>query len=233
MRFEVYCDESRPDLFFSEHPQARFLMIGSLWLPEELRCELKEKIKTIRKKYNTWGEIKWSKVSPSRVDFFGDLVDLFTSYGSDVRFRCIAVEHSQVDMALHEHDSELGFYKFYYQLIHHWILKSNEYQIFCDAKTNRDSKRLHTLQQCLCHSNLPSCIQGIQSLPSHQVVLIQLCDLLLGAASSRMNDTLKPGSAKEIIIKRLENKLGVSKISPTSLNEEKFNVFQIRLQGGR
>jgi hypothetical protein len=151
MRFEVYCDESRPDLFFSEHPQARFLMIGSLWLPEELRCELKEKIKTIRKKHNTWGEIKWSKVSPSRVDFFGDLVDLFTSYGSDVRFRCIAVEHSQVDMALHEHDSELGFYKFYYQLIHHWILKSNEYQIFCDAKTNRDSKRLHTLQQCLCH----------------------------------------------------------------------------------
>jgi len=232
MRFEVYCDESRPELFFSQQHEARFLMIGSLWLPGELRCELKEKITTIRQKHNTWGEIKWSKVSPSRVSFYFDLADLFTSYSLDVRFRCIAVDHSEVDMALHEHDSELGFYKFYYQLLHHWILDFNEYQIFCDAKTNRDSKRLCTLQRCLSFANLSSSIQGIQSLPSQQVVLIQLCDLLLGAASSRLNNTLKPGSAKEIFVKRLENKLGVSKIGSTTLNEKKFNVFQIRLQGG-
>ena len=34
MKFEVYCDESRPDLFFNENKTAQqFLMIGSLWLP--------------------------------------------------------------------------------------------------------------------------------------------------------------------------------------------------------
>jgi len=232
MRFEVYCDESQPDLFFSKHPRLRFLLIGSLWLPEDLRHELKEKVKAIRQKHNTWGEIKWSKVSPDRLSFFLDLIDLFASYDLDVRFRCIAVDHAQVNMALHEYDSELGFYKFYYQLVHHWILDFNEYQIFCDIKTNRDSKRLHTLQQCLSYASLSSCISSIQSLPSRQVALIQMCDLLLGAAGSRLNNTLSPGSAKETVVKRLESCLGISKLGPTDLSEKKFNIFQIRLQGG-
>jgi len=30
VKFEVYCDETLPDLFTSAHPDARFLMIGSL-----------------------------------------------------------------------------------------------------------------------------------------------------------------------------------------------------------
>ena len=232
MRFEVYCDETQPDLFFSRHQQARFLTIGSLWLPETLRREVKEKIDAIRKRHNTWGEIKWSKVSPSRLSFFLDLIDLFAAYALDVRFRCIAVDHTHVNMAFHEHDKELGFYKFYYQLLHHWILDFNEYRIFCDVKTNRDPKRLQILKQCLGYANLSSRVKDIQSLPSRQVVLIQLCDLLLGAASSRLNNTLRTDSAKEQVVKRLEGHLGVSRLCPTVVSEEKYNIFKIRLQGG-
>ena len=44
MRFEVYCDEALPDLFTSEKPRAKYLMIGALWLPAELREEAKAKI---------------------------------------------------------------------------------------------------------------------------------------------------------------------------------------------
>ena len=36
MKFEVYCDEANPDVLTSANPRARYLMIGSLWLPEEL-----------------------------------------------------------------------------------------------------------------------------------------------------------------------------------------------------
>jgi len=57
-----------------------------------------------------------------------------------MRFRCIAVDREQVNLALHQNDGELGFYKFYYQLLHHWIL-DNEYRIFCDLKTNRGRRR--------------------------------------------------------------------------------------------
>jgi hypothetical protein len=206
-------------------------MIGSLWLPVELRHEIKFKIGALRQRHRTWGEIKWSKVSPNRRDFYTELVDLFVSYGDNLRFRCIAVDRTQLNLALHENNSELGFYKFYYQMLHHWILDFNEYRIFCDVKSNRDPKRLPVLGRCLSRANLTSSIVSTQSLPSHEVVLIQLCDLLLGAASSRINDTLRDDTTKSAVVQRLELALGRT-LAPTHKTEEKFNIFKIRLQGG-
>ena len=231
MRFEVYCDEANPDVLTSENARARYLMIGSLWLPSELRAELKEEISGLRHRYQAWGEIKWRKISPSKRDFYLALADLFFSRGENLRFRCIAVDHTQLDMTLHDGDGELGFYKFYYQLLHHWILDFNEYKIFCDAKTNRDPKRIPVLARCLSRANLSSTIASIQSLPSSEVVLIQLCDVLLGAASSRINGTLREGTVKAEFVSRLEQGLGRC-LAPTHKTEEKFNIFKIRLQGG-
>src|SRR5690554_732661 len=229
MKFEVYCDEANPDVLTSANPRARHLMIGSLWLPEELRNEIKSRVGALRERHQAWGEIKWSKVSPNRRDFYVELIDLFFAYGDNLRFRCIAVDRTQLNLALHGNDGELGFYKFYYQLLHHWILDFNEYRIFCDLKTNRDRKRLRDLQRCLHYSNLSATIADIQSLPSPEVALLQLCDVLLGAASSRINQTLGAGTAKEAVVRRLEERLNRRQIGPTSRTEEKFNVFKIRL----
>ncbi len=44
MKFEVYCDEANPDVLTSANPHARHLMIGSLWLLEELRNEIKSRV---------------------------------------------------------------------------------------------------------------------------------------------------------------------------------------------
>ena len=52
MEFEVYCDEANPDLFTSAKPKAQYLMIGSLWLPADLRDEIKTKIKALREKHS-------------------------------------------------------------------------------------------------------------------------------------------------------------------------------------
>lgn len=231
MKFEVYCDEAHPDVFTSSDPAARHLMIGSLWLPSSLRTEIKQQINKLRQKHDTRGEIKWSKVSLNRQEFYLDLTNMFINYSEALRFRSIAVDRDQVNMKLHGNDNELGFYKFYYQLLHHWILDFNEYSIFCDTKTNRDPKRLQVLRECLDNANLSSVICGVQSLPSREVVLIQLCDLLLGAASSRINNTLHEGTAKHSIVIQLEKALG-HKLEPTHKWEEKFNIFSIRLKGG-
>jgi len=231
MKFEVYCDESNPDVLTSGNPRVQHLMIGSLWLPAELREEIKSRVGVLRQMHQAWGEIKWGRVSPNRQDFYVELIDLFVSYGDNLRFRCIAVDRSQLNLALHDNDGELGFYKFYYQLLHHWILDFNDYRIFCDVKSNRDPKRLPVLARCLSRTNLSSSIDSIQSLPSHEVVLIQLCDLLLGAARSRINVTLRDGTAKAVVVQRLERALG-RVLAPTDKTEEKFNIFKIRLQGG-
>lgn len=232
MQFEVYCDEAFPDLFTSEKPKAQYLMIGSLWLPSELREEVKAKVKTLREKHNAWGEIKWTKVSPSRMGFYIDLIEMFVGYGDKMRFRCIAVDQSQVNLNLHDGDHELGFYKFYYQVLHHWILDFNTYRIFCDLKSNREPQRFGELRKVLDNANLSADVECVQALPSKEVVLIQLTDFLLGAASSRINRTLREGSTKEAVVLELEQRLGRKMLGPTYRSERKFNIFKIDLRGG-
>lgn len=231
MHFEVYCDESLPDLFCAERQRFKYMLIGSLWLPSELRLPIKREIHALRRAHNTWGEIKWHKVSRSKLEFYKGLVDLFFSYGDNVRFRCIAVDSKQFDSRWHDNDDELGFYKCYYQLLHHWIADFNSYRIFCDVKTARDPRRLSKLAEVLGNSNLSSKISPIQALPSGEMAAIQLCDLLVGAASARLNATLMKGSARSRLLEHLEAGLG-HEVAPTVHGEKKFNVFRIRLSGG-
>lgn len=231
MDFEIYCDEAFPDVFSSEKTDHKYLMIGGLWIPAALRNNVKQKIDDLRQEHGVWGEIKWTKISPSALTFYKALIDLFIDFKEEMRFRCIAVNKDQVSMHLHAYDAELGFYKFYYQLIHHWIFDFNSYRVFTDTKSNRDPNRLKDLHRCLSLSNISASITSIQALHSNEVVLIQLCDLLLGAAGSRMNGTLRKGSAKESIIEHLENRLS-RRLGPTYRTEEKFNIFRILLGGG-
>ena len=230
MRFEVYCDESRHDLLSSERePKEGLVLIGGLWIRAEIRKQLKETVRSLRRAHTTWGEIKWNSVSASRLDFYRGVVDLF--FDSDARFRCIAIDSGKVDLVkYHQADHELGFYKFYYQLLHHWILDCNRYRIFLDTKTNRVKGRLHKLREVLANANRLSEINDVQALPSREVDLIQVTDVLLGAVGYAFN--AHHGSrAKRAVVGEIEHLIG-HPIRPTPKGEEKFNVFRFRPGGG-
>jgi hypothetical protein len=232
MKFDVYCDEVRPDLFCSKKPPVDYLVIGSVWSHREDRLALKTAIHELRNRHKVGGEFKWQKVSPSRLAFYQDLIALFFSEGDRLRFRCIAVNHTKVDLVnYHNNDQELGFYKFYYQLLHHWIDDFNEYAVFCDHKLNWDMTRLQVLHRCLSAANISAKVDTVQAVPSDESVLIQLADVLTGAASARINKTLNPNSAKQRLVQLLESKLG-RPIAPTTRNAQKFNLFEIDLGGG-
>lgn len=231
MKFDVYCDENYPDLFTSKSPKVDYLTIGSVWVPNKFRKDFKQKVFSLREKHNIWGEIKWRKVSNKSLSFYKELIDLFESYKHNIRFRCILIEQKQFNKALCNNDEELGFYKFYYQLLNHWIDDFNEYSIFCDIKTNYDLGRLHTLKNCLKNANIMATIRNAQALPSKEVVLIQLCDLLLGMTSAVSNNTLNKNSAKMQLVNYYREKHS-RKFKPTYKNEFKFNIFKINLKGG-
>jgi hypothetical protein len=234
VKFEVYCDESHPDVFWSKvGGRAQYLLIGGLWLPAELRPDVKRAIGQLKLTHGFRQEIKWHKVHRAREEFYGGLIDLFINYGEVLRFRCIAVEGDKVDLVrFHESDQELGFYKFYYQMIKHWIFDFNEYRVFCDEKTNRVGDRLKTLHRTLDHANISSQVISVQALRSYQVVLMQLTDFLLGMASSRVNESVRPGTVKDRLITHLERRLGIPRLEATRKFEPKFNIFKINLQGG-
>ena len=232
MNIDVYCDETYPDLLSSQNPQANYLVIGSLWLQNQNRDAYKKAIHSLRDRYRVGGEFKWTKLTPSKVEFYKALTTWFNEQGKNLRFRCISIDRRQVNLIhFHRNDQELGFYKFYYQMIHHWIHPFNEYRIYCDYKHNRLRDRLHTLKNCLTNANLAAAITTVQSVRSSEAVLLQLSDVLVGIASARLNSRLREDSAKKEVVLHLEGLLG-RRIASTPLSEKKFNVFKINLQGG-
>ncbi|MCF6178871.1 MAG: DUF3800 domain-containing protein, partial [Geopsychrobacter sp.] len=201
------------------------------WLESQDRDKCKAAIHQLRNQYKIGGEFKWNKVSPSRLDFYKALISWFVDQGKDLRFRCIAIDSNKVDLLkFHESDQELGFYKFYYQMIHHWIHECNDYQIFCDFKSNRRRDRLQELRGCLQYANLSATISSVQAVRSEESVLVQLSDVLVGAAAARLNGKVTADSAKSELIDHLEQQLG-HKLSPTPLHEKKFNLFRINFGG--
>lgn len=231
MKFDVYCDESGPELLHSQKPKARYMVIGSLWLPESLRVESKSALHNLRHRHGIGSEFKWRKVSPSKLAFYRGAVDWFDSMGQEVRFRAIVVDRTKINLVkFHEGDGELGFYKFYYQLLLHWTRECNDYRVFCDHKRNRLPDRLKTLGQCLNRANLASTVE-VQAIRSEESVFIQLCDVLTGLTQARFNGIDTVGNAKRDLLLHIEEKLG-HPIRATNVAEQKFNVFEIQPGGG-
>jgi hypothetical protein len=178
------------------------------------------------------GELKWGKVSYSRLKFYEEILTWFLNKNHDLRFRAIVIDRTQVNLLnYHNNDQELGFYKFYYQVLHHWICDFNCYHVFCDFKVNRRKDRLQTLKKCLDNTNLSSSVANVQAIRSQESVLIQMADFLTGLVSAKYNQSCLQNSPKGELIQKCELLLGKS-IGATGPSEPKFNVFEINLRGG-
>lgn len=225
MNYEVYCDESGIEALFDKNAH-RYTTIGSVWLPKDYRSELKNQLNAIKHKYGVYGEIKWNKISPAYVEMYKQIVSVFLE-SSQIRFRAIVVDSAKLDHDTYNGGSgELGFYKFYYQLIYHWLHVNNAYDIFLDYKVNGYRYRIKELEKILRYSN--SIVRQVQTLPSDESVIIQLADILTGAVGAKFNQETR-SKAKSEIIALIEAK---HKIVATKKSEVKFNIFDINLRKG-
>ena len=236
MKIEIYCDESRQDLFNNKNSiteNNRYICIGGIWIESEIREKVKSDIKVIQKKHNVFGEFKWKTVTPSKYEFYKELVELFFNYDDKIKFRCVVIDAKQVDMKTYNNsDSELGFYKFYYQLLTYWINNKNQYKIYTDYKVNRKNDRLNDLKLILNNKSRSSTtVQLIQAINSKESLLLQLEDVLMGAVAYKYNfgDSGK-AMAKNNLIGVIEDILK-TKITDNNRYNNKFNIFKINLRG--
>lgn len=230
MDFEIYADESGLEALINKEAHT-YCSIGGIWIPAENRLQLKDDLKAIKASYKINGELKWHKMSPSYYNLYKEIIDYFFS-SQFIRFRVILVEANLVDnVKFNNTDAELGFYKFYYQLLHHWIYDFNTYNIFLDHKVNRNKGRFKELERVLDNANLTSDIKQVQGLPSNEQLGIQLADVLTGLVASKVNGGVT-SEAKLNLIKYVEETYLGKEIGPTPKWEEKFNVFKINLKGG-
>lgn len=233
----VFCDESRQDLLVSTKSLAdcnKYCCIGGIAVPSALRESVKNDIKAIRQKHSVFGELKWGTVSLSKIDFYIELVDYFFC-NPDLSFRTVVIDSSKIKNDIYNcADHELGYYKFYYQLLFHWLDIDYLYRIYTDQKTNSDRMRLRELRRILnnsCSSFNP--VISIQSIDSNESNILQLENILMGAVGYKYNfGNNGMSKAKETIISRIEHYID-GEIKPTSKNEAKFNIFEIALRGGQ
>lgn len=229
MRYEIYCDESCVEALFDKEAH-KYAVIGGVWIPADYRGAIKNSINHIKSQYHMLGEMKWNKISPSNEKMYIDLIDLFFST-YQVRFRAICIETEKINhVSFNNGSGELGFYKFYFQLIQHWLLPDNEYYLYVDHKINRNKHRVHDLGKILQYSS-NSIIAQAQALPSQQSVLIQLADVLTGSVAASFNSSINEHGSKNNICQRIEQYIG-HEIQSTSIAEQKFNVFDINLRKG-
>ena len=235
MRYDLYCDESRQDLLVKKSSidiNNRYVCIGGIMLKTEDREKLKLNIKELKEKYSVYGELKWGNVSENKLDFYLELVDMFFNF-NEIYFRTVIIDATEVDNdSYNESDHELGYYKFYYQLIIHWINARDEYYLFTDYKTNKDKFRLKELKRIVNRACNSQCVDVIQAIDSKESLLIQLQNVLMGAVGYKFNYGDDGNSlSKKKVIRRIEKYLE-HEIMTTSKSFKKFNIFKINLRKG-
>ncbi|WP_099467429.1 DUF3800 domain-containing protein [Konateibacter massiliensis] len=235
MLFDIYCDESRQDLLVNKNSikeNNKYCCIGGLMAPNKDRATIKQRITNLCHKHQVYGELKWGSVSNNKLLFYVELIELFFEL-EELNFRTIVIDAEEVNNTLFNNsDQELGYYKFYYQLLNHWLESNDKYRIYTDFKTNKERTRLEDLKMYLNKSSPIERVELIQAINSKESVLLQMQNVIMGAVCYYFNYGKKGDSvAKNVIINTIEENLGHS-IKPTNRNLKKFNVFKIDLQKG-
>lgn len=230
--FNIYCDES----CHLENDQHKVMVLGALWCPA---THARESAVTLRKLKANYGlaptfEMKWSKVSPSQVLYYVDVLDYFLA-NNNMHFRALIVpDKSVLNHEAFQQDHDTWYYKMYYQLLKPLLKPENKYRIYLDIKDTRSSQKCRKLHEVLCNSIYDftcSVVDRVQPVRSDQVEQIQLADLLTGMVSY-FNREVGGSQAKLLLVERLQQGSRRSLRFTTSLGEEKVNIFRWQAQGG-
>jgi len=223
MRYNLYCDESSTT-------GARYMLIGGLWVPQQTEPAVRSALSEIRTRRSLRAEIKWAKVSWTMLPAYQDWVDVFFAF-PDLSFKCIVIDTGILDyQAFHRGDKELGFYKFYYQLVSRNLIPGNLYWLFTDERKNRKPYRLAVLKltvnrwwQKRAHVEP---LRNVEPRRSHDEDLIQLTDVLLGAMAYAWNKRAE-SEAKLSLIAHIAQRLGWSTLRvATRPMSPKVNIWK-------
>jgi hypothetical protein len=204
------------------------MLLGAVWCPLAVVEENVKVIHDIKESWKARGELKWTKVSPSREGFFLEIVDYFFST-NNLNFRCLIVDnkaklnHSYYNQGAHDS----FYYKMYYYLLRHIMDSQKCYNVYLDIKDTRSQIKINKLRDVLCnavHDFNRSMICKIQHVRSKEVELLQLADFLMGAISYK-NRGLTSSDTKLKIVNRIVEHSNVSLEKTTPPWEEKFNLF--------
>jgi len=229
--FNIYCDES----CHLENDQQTVMVLGAVWCPLDKKVEIFNRIKEIKQKYGLSSvfEIKWTKVSPAKAQFYLDIIDYFFD-DDDLHFRTLIVpDKNKLDHILYHQTHDDFYYKMFFDMLKIILKPEAKYRIYLDYKDTQGGKKIKRLHDVLCNNMYDfsrGIIERVQTVCSKEVQLVQLADLLTGAVSY-VNRSLTTNSGKVELIERIQKRSGYSLKKTTLLLEQKFNIFRWHVRG--
>lgn len=218
--FNIYCDES----CHIENDHKAFMFLGSISSAYNQVRFHTEKIKELKKKHNFYAEIKWSSVSNSKSRFYLELVDYF--FATDLKFRAVGINKSTINNGAFNKTYDDFYYTMYYYLLNHNINILYNYNVYLDIKDTLSANKVNRLKEIL--NTKFGVFRNVQNIRSHESLLMQLADFLMGAISYLHNDEKKLNMAKVQIIEKIKHHTK-DPLSCTNYSK-KLNLFFIELR---
>ncbi len=177
-------------------------------------------------------EVKWTKVSPAKLDFYQDLLDWFFAQ-PELGFRCVVLADKKIAyQRLPEDSQDQVYYSLYYELLRHATDPEYTYRAFLDIKDTRSREKLRALHEALkidANDPLGERIADLQHVRSHEIRLSQIADLLLGiVAYARRPRSPEDSKAKRALVHAFEDKAEFMLSGDSPPGTEKVRVLTIR-----
>ena len=224
--YNVYCDES----CHLENDHQTAMVLGAVWCPLKKARDIAVRIREIKAHHNMRPgfEIKWTKVSPAKTEFYLGVIDYFFSE-RNLHFRALIVpDKSKLQHESFDQTHDDWYYKMYFDMLKVILSPNARYRIYLDIKDTRSATKITMLHNVLSNNLYDfsrNIIERVQTVRSHEVEILQLTDLLIGAISY-INRGLLTSIAKQALVKRIQERSHYSLTRTTLLRENKFNLFR-------
>lgn len=233
--WDVYIDES-------SQTKNRYLLLGGVIIPKRTVEAASERLREARLPELPHGEMKWGKVSRSKLSAYVRFVDCFFDSPEFVEsdFHCLVVDTSEIDHHSYNAGSkEIGFNKEIYQLATKFA-RLNETGVFHLYPDYREtSQKPEDLRNILNHGRHKNKdgrdwpFRRCQFRDSSEVLMLQLVDILLGAVAYGKNRHFEQpnrSASKLELARHIMRRAQIRGLSVDTAIAGKFTVWHRRLR---
>jgi hypothetical protein len=224
------------------------MVMGGIILSATDASSIQALLSQYRHDYEMWAELKWTKVSKGKLAEYKAFVDTFFRAGEAdlLHYHSIIIDTHLLDhRKYNQGDKELGFYKFYYQLLLHSfgrrycrVNEEDRFLVFLDQR--QTSYKLGTLKNILNHGIKKK--YAIDSIPWRNVEPrdskrsdhLQIVDVLTGAIGFVKNGYCLDASsspAKRELADHIVKAVGLKDLGlNTPWGRDRFSIWNFRLR---
>jgi hypothetical protein len=115
----------------------------------------------------------------------------------------------------------------YFDMLKVIIAPEDRFRIYLDIKDTRSADKTNKLHEVLCNNVYDfdkSIIERVQTVRSHEVELLQVADLLIGAVQYA-DRGLNSSTAKDSLVRYIQERSRYSLTRTTLIAEKRFNIF--------